>query len=91
MNVTFGEGTNFARGKTCKRKSKLSTVRSVQIKVAHSLNSGETRMELDIHADTFVLGKKCLKVFDWNRPVNLSGWNPKDGERLCHKISGAVA
>ena len=91
MNVTFGEGTNFARGMKCKRMSKLSTVRSVHIKVAHSSNSGETRMELDSHADTCVLGKGCLKVFDWNRPVNVSGWNPKDGERLCQTISGAVA
>ena len=48
-------------------------------------------MELDSHADICVLEKECLRVYDWNCPVNLSSWNPKYGERLCQTISGSVA
>ena len=48
-------------------------------------------MDLDSHADTCVLGKGYLKVYDWNFPVNVSGWNPKDGEWLWQMISGEVA
>ena len=48
-------------------------------------------MEIDSHADNVVLGKECEEIYNWNHPVELSVWNPKDGERLCQTISGVVA
>ena len=66
--VSFSEGNNFTAKR---RKSGIDTVRSVQIKVANSLVSGETRVELDIHADTIVLGKECMEIYNWNILVKL--------------------
>ena len=47
-------------------------------------------MELDSHVDTCVLGKDLLKSYNWNCPVNVYRWNPKDRYWLCQKIPGAV-
>ena len=67
--MNFGEGKKFmATG-----RKKVATVRSVQIKVATSSITDEICIELDSHTDTRVLGKKCLKVYDWNCPVDVSG------------------
>ena len=84
--VNFVKGTKF----TATGRKKFATVRSVHIKVANYSITDENCMDLDSHANTYVMGKECLKVYDWNRPVNVSDWNTKDGERLCQKISGAV-
>ena len=77
--MTFDDGTKFmATG-----RNKVPAVRSVQIKVENSSITDEIRMELDSHDDTYVLRKDYLKVYNWNRPVNVSGWNRKDGDCLC--------
>ena len=47
-------------------------------------------MELDSHADTIILGKECVEIYNWNHLVKVSGYNPKDRERLCKTISGEV-
>ena len=44
-----------------RRKSGIVTVRRVQVKIANYLVIGKTRMEIDSHADTVVLGKECMK------------------------------
>ena len=85
--MTFGERTKF----TETGRKKVATVRSADIKVAKSSATDEIRMDLDSHTNTCVLGNECLKVYDWNRPVNVSSWNPKGGERLCQTISVTVA
>ena len=85
--MTFGEGTNF----TAIGRKKVATVRSVNIKVANSPITDEVCMQIYSHADTFLLGKEFPKVYDWNFPVNVSGLNPNDRERLCQMISRAVA
>ncbi len=48
-------------------------------------------MELDTHADTTVLGKNCLVFQDFNRPIEVSGWDPSAGSKECRTVSGAVA
>ena len=45
-------------------------------------------MDLDIHAGTILLGGECMKIYNWNRPVKLSGYNPKDRESIFQAISG---
>ena len=86
--MSFGKGFNIMEKI---RKCGIATVRIIQVKVVNSLVSDETRVDLDIHDDTIVLGKKCMEIYNWNFPVKLSGWYPKDREKLCQTIPGAVA
>ena len=57
--MLFGEGTNFTANR---RKSEIATVRRLHIKVSNYLVSSETRLDLDSHADTIVLGKECTEI-----------------------------
>ena len=43
------------------------------------------------HVNTCVLGREFHKLYHWNHPVNVSGCNPENGERLCQKIAVTVA
>ena len=39
--------------------------------IAHaSVASSKPKVELDLHADTCVVGNNCLVIHDHNRPVN---------------------
>ena len=52
-------------------------VRKKRIKVANSsINSDKKRLEMDSHADTTVLGKSCLVVHGFDRPINVTGYDP---------------
>ena len=42
-------------------------------------NDKETTLELDSHADTYVLGGGALVVADFNEPVNVQGYEPSLG------------
>lgn len=48
-------------------------------------------MELDTHADTTVLGRHCLVIQDFNRPVDVSGWDSALGTVECPTVTGVVA
>ena len=48
-------------------------------------------MELDTHANTMVLGKNCLLIQDFGKPVSVSGWNASVGSTKCPTVSGVVA
>ena len=48
-------------------------------------------MEIDNHADTTVLGDKCLVIHDFNRPVDVNGYDPTSGSQECATITGATA
>ena len=50
----------------------------------------ETKIQLDSHADTCVVGDHCLIVHDLNRPVNVYGYNPKAGTKHAHLVNAAV-
>ena len=54
-------------------------------------NSNEITFELDLHADTTCLGGGALKLFNYNCPVNIHGYDPTLGMRQYQTISGAVA
>ena len=85
--MNFGNGTKFI----AIRRNKVATVRSVHIKESKYSGTDEIHMDLYSHANTCVLKKECLKVYDWNRSINVYGWNPKDRKWICQTISGAVA
>ena len=59
--------------------------------IASSQSCIAIRAEADSHADTCVLGKHCLVIYDWDRPVDVYGWNPKDGSRKCRTVLAVVA
>jgi hypothetical protein len=39
----------------------------------------ETTLELDSHADTCVLGRDALIIYDYDRPVEVTGFDPALG------------
>ena len=54
--------------------------------VSHaSVASNKPKVELDSHADTWVVGDNCLVVHDHKRPAN-----PKDGHRSAKTDDAAV-
>ena len=53
-------------------------------------NLVETTLESDSHADTTVLGRGCLKLFDYECPVNVQGYDPALGTKQFDTISGAI-
>ncbi|EJK61092.1 hypothetical protein THAOC_18471, partial [Thalassiosira oceanica] len=74
------------------RESTVLAIRTVRFErqLASTQSFTTIRVEVDSHADTCVLGRRCLVIRDWGRPVKVSGWNPKDGSRECKIVSGVV-
>ena len=62
-----------------------------QIVALTSLHNHETRMELDTHADTTVLGRNCLLIQDFDKTVSVTGWYALAGATKCRTVSGVVA
>ena len=54
-------------------------------------NLTETTLEADSHADTNVLGRGALEIYDYECPVNVQGYDPSLGTRQYRTISGVVA
>ena len=48
------------------------------------------KVELDSHADMYVVGNNCLVICDHNRPVNVYSYDPKGGHRSAKTIDAAV-
>ena len=53
-------------------------------------NPKETTLEVDSHADTTCLGHGALKIFDFNCPVNVQGYDPSLGVREYSTITGGL-
>ena len=53
-------------------------------------NSNETTFEADSHADTTCLGRGTLKIFDYDTPVNVQGYDPALGSKEYRIISGVL-
>ena len=54
-------------------------------------NALETTLEADSHADTTCLGGGVLKIYDYNCPVNVQGYDPSLGAKQYSTISGSLA
>ncbi len=52
---------------------------------------GETTLELDLHADTCVLGRYALIFLDYDRTVIVEGYDPSLGTKTQPTVSGALA
>ena len=48
-------------------------------------------MDIDNHAYRTVLGSSCLPIHDFEISVDVSGWDARAGNVLCHNTSGAIA
>ena len=46
---------------------------------------------MDSHADTTLLGKGFLVVHDFDRPVNVTGYDHEDGSKFCRAVTGVLA
>jgi hypothetical protein len=51
----------------------------------------ETTLELDSHADTWVLGHDALIFLDYERPVIVKGYGPSLGTKIYATVSRALA
>ena len=54
------------------------------------INSKETTFEVDSHADTTCLGSGALKLFDYDCPVNVQGYDSALGVKQYQTSSVAV-
>ncbi len=52
---------------------------------------GMTTLELDSHADTCVLGRDCLVILDYDRPVQVVRCDPALGTKTYKTVRGIVA
>ena len=52
---------------------------------------GMTTLELDSHADACVFGRDCLVILDYDRPVQVVGYDPALGAKTYRTVSGVVA
>ena len=50
----------------------------------------KTKIELDLHADTCVTDDQCLIIPDYNRPVNVYGYDAKVGSTHAHRVNATV-
>ena len=53
-------------------------------------DESETRTKLDSHADTCVVGKNALIVHDYDRKVNVTGYDPSQLTAQSLRIVSAV-
>ena len=59
--------------------------------VAHaSVASSKPKVELYSHANTCVVGDKCLVTHNHNRPVNVCSYDPKDGYKIAKTVDATV-
>ena len=73
------------------RDSHIQPLTTVQVMVAcASVASSKPKAELDSHADTCVVGDNCLIIHDYNKPVNVYSYDPKDGHRSAKTVDATV-
>ena len=74
--------------------SPVGTVRHVDIRprrlITLTRNNKENSLELDSHADTCCVGKDALVIYDYDRPVTVSGYDPQLGSRDFKTVSAVL-
>ena len=68
----------------------IRTIKVDQIEAVTFSQSNESTTEIDYHADTMVLVSNCLPVHDFERSVDVSGWDASAGSVECSTISGDI-
>ena len=79
---------------TLRTVAAVITVRHVDIRPIRlstlTSNNKETALELDPHADTCCAGKEALVMYDYDRPVTVSGYDPQLGSRYFKTVSAVL-
>ena len=68
-----------------------TSVETVYLVAKTSIIVVKTKIEVDSHADTCVVGDNCQIVDNHNKPVNVYGHNPKAGSKHAHIVNATVA
>ena len=69
----------------------IAPIRTMRVNATNSA-CVETRTEIDSHADTCVVGDNTLLFQDFDRPVNVTGYDKSTGtKKNCRTVSAAVA
>ena len=69
----------------------MKPLSTVGVMVAHALvTSRKPEVEFVSHADTCVVGDKCLAIQDHNRPVNVYSYDPKYGCKSAKTVDATV-
>ena len=66
-------------------------MRTVRIQATYFDSSEPSKVELDSHADTCVVGDNALIVHDLGRPVIVYSYHPEDGGKQARTVDAAVA
>ena len=69
----------------------LKSFTSVKIQELSTANDYHSRIELDSHADTCVIGKNAMVIHDHRWRVSVTGYDPKAGSNLYRIVSAALA
>ena len=59
--------------------AEILTIKVGIFQSAISLQSNDSAMEIDNHADTTVLGSNCLPIHDYGISVDVYGWDASAG------------
>ena len=80
--------------KTIRNVAAINTVQNMNIRPrqisSFTSNPRETSLELDSHADTCCVGKDALIIYDYDRPVTVSGYDPELGSRDFKTVSAVL-
>ena len=66
-------------------------MQTVHLSAHNSLAADKTKIALDSHADTCVVGDHSLIVHDHLRSVNVFGCDPEAGSKCTFPVKAAVA
>ena len=69
----------------------ICTIKLGRFRAATSSQSNGSTMDIDNHAGTTVLGPNCLPVPDFEKEVDVSGWDASAGSVECPAISKGIA
>ena len=72
----------------------VGTVRHVDIRPRRlstlTSNNKYTSLEIDSHANTCCVGKEALVIYDYDRPVTVSVYDPQLGSRDFKTVSAVL-
>ena len=69
----------------------IPTIKVGRVQSATSLQSNESAMEIDNHADTTLLGSNFLPIHDFGRSADVSWWDASAESFECPTISGSIS
>ena len=69
----------------------IHTTKIGQVEGATSSQNIDPTTEINNHTNMTVLGLNCLPLYDFERPLDVSGWDARSRSVECTTIYGAIA